>query len=59
LKSRFSIGGETFVVAAQLFDGGNALGNGARKPVPQVVADLVFQARDAHGGLHENSIVAQ
>jgi hypothetical protein len=59
LKSRFSIGGETFVVAAQLFDGGNALGNGARKPVPQVVAGLVFQTRDAHGGLHENLIVAQ
>jgi hypothetical protein len=30
LKSRFSIGGNPFVVAAQLFDGGKALGNGAR-----------------------------
>jgi hypothetical protein len=59
LKSRFSIGGEPFVVAAQLFDGGNALDDGARKPIPQIVAGLVFQARDAHGGFHEGSIVAQ
>jgi hypothetical protein len=59
LKSRFSIGGDTFVVAAQLFDSGKALGNGARKPVPQIVAGLVFQARDAHGRFHDGSIVAQ
>jgi hypothetical protein len=59
LKSRFSIGGDPFVVAAQLFDGGNALGNGAREPVPQVVAGLVFQTRDAHDRLHGGSIVAQ
>jgi hypothetical protein len=58
LKSRFSIGGEPFVVAAQLFDGGDALGNGARKPIPQIVAGLVFQACDAQGWFHNDSIVA-
>jgi hypothetical protein len=47
------------VVAAQLFDGGKALGNGTREPIPQIVAGLVFQTCDAHGRLHDGSIVAQ
>jgi hypothetical protein len=59
LKSRFIIGGNPFVVAAELFDGRNALDNRARKPVPQIVAGLVFQARDAHSALHGGSSVAQ
>jgi hypothetical protein len=59
LKSRLSISGNAFVGAAQLFDGGDALSDGARKPIPQIVAGLVFQALDAHGGIHESSIVAQ
>jgi hypothetical protein len=52
LKLRFIIGSDPFMVAAQLFDGGKALGDGAQKPVPQIVASLVFQARDVHDGFH-------
>jgi hypothetical protein len=58
LKSRLRISSDPFVVAAQLFDGGNALSNGARKPIPQIVAGLVLESRDAHGGFHQSAIVA-